>query len=444
VGAAIIVRAPSKSLKMVGTSEENPALEEGAPRMKSDLDGLLAAESLDALLVVGPAQNNAPMVYLTGGAHVTQAYLVKKAGGEPVLFHVAMERDEAARTGLRSHNLGNYPVPAIMKRTGKGELEATADLLEEVLAIAGVTSGRIAVIGKMDAGESYALFSLLGEALPGLELVGQLEKESVLWRARATKDAGEVERIRRMGEVTVAVVARTAEFLSGHQVRQGKLVRGDGEYLTVGDVKAKINLWLAERGVENPEGTIFAIGRDAGVPHSQGNAQDPLTVGRTIVFDIYPQEAGGGYFYDFTRTWCLSHAPDEVQSVYEDVRSVYEQILSELAVDTSCAHWQDRASELLEARGHPTLRSDPQTQQGYVHGLGHGLGLQVHEAPSLSTNAAETDRLEAGVVVTIEPGLYYPDQGMGVRLEDTVYVDPNVGPVVLADFPYDLVLPVRG
>ena len=92
------------------------------------------------------------------------------------------------------------------------------------------------------------------------------------------------------------------------------LIGRDGEPVTIGQVKGLINLWLAERGAENPEGTIFAIGRDAAVPHSSGNPSDILRLGQTIVFDIYPCEAGGGYFYDFTRTWCLGYAPDDVQA----------------------------------------------------------------------------------------------------------------------------------
>ena len=88
--------------------------------------------------------------------------------------------------------------------------------------------------------------------------------------------------------------------------------------------KRRINLWLAERGADNPEGTIFAIGRDAGVPHSTGTASDPLRLGQTIVYDIFPCEAGGGYYYDFTRTWCLGYAPDAVQALYQDVLDVYQ------------------------------------------------------------------------------------------------------------------------
>ena len=77
-----------------------------------------------------------------------------------------------------------------------------------------------------------------------------------------------------------------------------------------------------------------------------------------------------------------------------------------------------------------------------MHSLGHGLGLHVHENPTFGAGATEADRLDPGVVVTIEPGLYYPERGMGVRLEDTVYARPDGGFEVLADYSLDLVLPI--
>jgi Xaa-Pro aminopeptidase len=103
-----------------------------------------------------------------------------------------------------------------------------------------------------------------------------------------------------------------------------------------------------------------------------------------------------------------------------------------------------KVCEFFESRGHPTIGSDPKTHDGYVHGLGHGVGLQVHERPSLSDSAANTDRLEAGNVVTIEPGLYYPERNAGVRLEDIVYLRPDGTLEVLSTFPLDLVVPCQG
>jgi len=197
--------------------------------------------------------------------------------------------------------------------------------------------------------------------------------------ARATKSSEEMERIRRMGIITTSVVQKTRDLLTSHQVVDETLIKSDGQPLTIGDVKARINLWLAEAGVENPEGTIFAIGRDGGIPHSSGTPSDPIKLGQAIVYDIFPCEAGGGYFYDFTRTWCLGYAPDEVLKAYEQVKQVYDTVVSELEVDVNPARYQARACELYEAMGHETIRQNPKIEQGYIHSLGHGVGLDVHE-----------------------------------------------------------------
>lgn len=410
--------------------------------MKSDLDSLMETKDLDAVLITGPGFHNPPMVYMTGGAHMTQADLIKKRGQEPVLFCSPMERDEAARTGLATQSFSNYPMEDLYKQANGNAVKALVLRYQRMLTEQGISSGRLAVYGRIDAGRAYAIFSALQKSMPELSILGEMD-ESALLSAMATKDHSEVERIRCMGKTTTQVVGRVAEFLSSQRAKGDVLVNQDGEPVTVGEVKRRINLWLAELGAENPEETIFAVGRDAGVPHSTGNPSDVLRLGQTIVFDIFPCEAGGGYFYDFTRTWCLGYAPDEAQALYEDVLAVYQQIMDELEMGAHCPSYQLRACEIFEARGHPTIQSKPQTQEGYVHSLGHGVGLNIHERPWFGRNASETDRLDPGSVFTIEPGLYYPERGLGVRLENTVWVRPDGKMEVLADYPMDLVLPVK-
>jgi Xaa-Pro aminopeptidase len=410
--------------------------------MKKDIDELMQAHQLDALLVTGAAPHNPAMYYFTGGGHISQADLVKKRGYPPVLFYNPMERDEAAKSGLETRNLADYRPMELLKECNGDVLKATVLRYQKMLTDLDITSGRIAIYGRVDAGFSYGIFAGLQAAIPGLAIVGEVD-DSVLLLAMATKDEAEVERIRKMGQVTVSVVSEVADYLTSQRVNQGVLVHADGNPVTVGDVKRRINLWLMERGAENPEGTIFAIGRDAGVPHSAGNPQDAIRLGETIVFDIFPCEAGGGYYYDFTRTWCLGYARDEAQALYDDVFTVYQQIMGELQAGGHCPDYQLRTCELFEGGGHPTVRSNPQTQEGYVHSLGHGLGLHVHERPWFRSLASPADRLEPGSVVTIEPGLYYPERGMGVRLEDTVWVRPDGKMEILAEYPLDLVLPMK-
>ena len=93
--------------------------------------------------------------------------------------------------------------------------------------------------------------------------------------------------------------------------------------------------------------------------------------------------------------------------------------------------------------GHATIADRPDITEGYVHSIGHGLGLEVHENPFSGITSAESDVLKPGVVFTIEPGLYYPSKDMGIRIEDTVYLNPKGQFEIMADFPYDLVLPMK-
>jgi Xaa-Pro aminopeptidase len=353
-----------------------------------------------------------------------------------------MERDEAAKSGLKTKNLMEYNFTELLNHANGDYQLAIAKRYQLMLGEVGVDSGNLALYGRSEIGTNYAVFSTLQREMPQLNLIGEINN-SVLMLARMTKDDAEIERIRRMGKITTEVVGLVADYITSHAVRDEVMVKPNGEPLTIGDIKKHIDLWLAERGAENPEDTIFAIGRDAGVPHSSGNPSDPLKLGRTIVFDIYPCEAGGGYFYDFTRTWCLGYAPDDVQSLYETVLSAYNKISSQLKVRAPFQDYQNMVCELFSAQGHPTIKEDPQTQQGYVHSLGHGIGLNVHERPWSGISSDDRDCLIPGAVFTLEPGLYYPDKGMGVRLENSLWVRPDGRMEVLADYPMDLVLPVR-
>jgi Xaa-Pro aminopeptidase len=410
--------------------------------MKSELDQLLKLNQADALWVTGPAQHNPAMVYLTGGGHMTQADVIKPFGKPMLLCHAPMERDEAAKTGLQTLNYTQFPLKERLAKAQGDRLLAQALLYQKILEHAGVMQGTVLLYGRSEVGKHYSLINKLQELLPDLTFKGDMD-DAVLLQAMATKDSDEIERIRAMGEIVVTVVSRTAALLTNHPIVNEILVKADGTPLTVGDVKAQINLWLAELGAENPEDTIFAIGRDAGVPHSNGTPTDPIRLGQTIVYDIFPCEGGGGYFYDFTRTWCLGYAPAEVQSLYDQVKSVYHQVVSELEPGVNAAQFQSRTCTLFEAQGHTTTRQDPTVESGYVHSLGHGVGLNIHEKPWFSRPDDPTNTLVPGSVFTIEPGLYYPDNGMGIRLEDTYYVTSEGKFEKFVDYPMDLVLPMK-
>jgi Xaa-Pro aminopeptidase len=407
--------------------------------MKKDLDAIMEKKNLDVVLVSGSSRQNPALYYFTGNVHMTHGVLIKKSEEEPVLFYHSMERDEAAKTGLETRNLDEYRFNELLKEVDGDRAKASALRYKKVLADLGVNSGRMAVYGKIEAGESFGIYNALQEMLPEVEVVGEVGSTTLL-EAMETKDEDEVAHIRRMGQITVEIVDKAAKFLQSHKAKDGLLVKKDGKRLRIEDVKRQVNLWAIESGVENPHDCIFAIGHDAGVPHSTGNPDDFLHLGKTIVFDIFLQEPGGGYHYDFTRTWCLGHAPEEEQKLYDDVRAVFDEMMGGLEANAPFKALQAQTCELFEAQGHPTVKTDPLTQKGYVHGLGHGLGLNLHEQPFARDKEAA---LKPGVVVTIEPGLYYPEKEMGVRIEDTVYVHTDGTIEVLAEYPHDLVLPIE-
>lgn len=410
--------------------------------MKSEINALMENQGLDALWVMGAGDHNPNMVYFTGLHHISIANLFILKGKEPVLLHQSMERGEAQKTGLKTISMIEYPLSDFIKMA-EGDIKKAQGLFyKKIFTDLGLTQGRVAISGMTDAGSLIGRIDEINNVVPEIEFTS-INQDDPFKIARMTKDKDEVDRIRAMGKVTTEIVAMTADYLSSLSEKQGFLIGKEGRPVTVADVKQRIRLWMAERNVEAPEETIFALGRDAGIPHSAGNPNDILRTGVPIVFDFFPCEAGGGYFYDFTRTWCLGYAPPDVQALYDQVLHVYKTIAAELKINMPFSHYQKRTCELFASFGHPTIMEDPSIEEGYVHSIGHGIGLAVHEEPFSGIDASPFGILKPGVTFTLEPGLYYPDRNMGVRLEDS-YVATQTGEFIrLADYPMDLVIPLK-
>lgn len=387
--------------------------------MKSDLDRLMEDRGLDAIVVSGRTYGNPSLVYLLNGAGVTQGIVVKKRGETPVLIHSPIERDEAAASGLPLVNMARYRFTEILRETGD-RLKATVELYRRIFADLGVR-GDVGFYGTADQGQAYLLLNALAESLPEVRVRAEYD-ENLLEVARATKSADEVAHIREAAHRTCEVVEETLAFLCRHRVKDETLVQDDGSPLTVGDVKRHIYRLMAERELDASEGLIFAIGRDAGVPHSRGRPEDPIRLGQTIVYDIFPRYAGG-YFFDLTRTFCLGYAPPEVESAYRDVAECLDRVIAEVRVGVAARHLQQVACAFFAERGHPTIAGNPETEEGFTHLIGHGLGLAIHEEPVFTDVPTNVRTLQPGHVFTVEPGLYYPDRGYGVRLEDVVWID---------------------
>ena len=220
------------------------------------------------------------------------------------------------------------------------------------------------------------------------------------------------------------------------------MVKDDGAPLTIGDVKAHIRIELARRNLEETHENIFAQGRDAAVPHNTGDPAMPLRLGETIIFDIFPRDRTSGYFHDITRTFFLGHAPDDLMLRWRQIKTIFDSIVHDLRIGERCSHYQDMACDFFEDLGYATVRSNPRTLAGYTHSLGHGLGLDIHESPALSAMPGNDTVLQPGHVISVEPALYDPDKGWGIRIEDTIAVDESGRMINLSNYPYDPIIPV--
>jgi Xaa-Pro aminopeptidase len=408
--------------------------------MKQDLDRLMEERKLDAMLVAGKMHGNPAMYYMVNGAAVSGGYVVKKRGEAAVLVCSPIEREEAAASGLAIVNMSKYDFISILREKGD-PLAAQVELYRRMFADLDV-SGRVGFYGTMDRGSAWVMLNALDRQLEDIEVYGEFDV-TLIDAARATKDLAEANRIREAGRRTCDIIAQTVAFLQSHQVQDEALVQVDGTPLTVGRAHEEIRRFIAEQGLEDPEGFIFAMGRDAGVPHSKGTPEDVIMLGKTIIFDIFPCEAGGGYFADVTRTFCLGYAPPEVEKAYQDVYECHTTLLDAFEVGTEAKHYQQMTCEFFESRGHPTIATDSKTEAGYVHSLGHGLGLAVHEEPRFGDVPSNTDVLQPGHVFTCEPGLYYPDRGFGLRIEDDLWIDPAGTVHNLTEFPKELVVEMK-
>ncbi len=405
--------------------------------MRSDLDRLMQERSLDAIVVMGESKENHALNYLTRHAKITQGIVLKKRAEPPVLICGAMERDEAAKSGLTVKTFTDFGLPALIEETGS-LFEAHLRMLAAIMEYYGV-SGTVSFYGLGDPGQSFVMLTRLKEMLPAVTITGETET-TIFDAAYAIKDAEELEALKSVAARTNMVMGEVVDFLRSCAVQDGRLCTPDGRPLTVGDVKRHLRMRLFHHGLEDNGETIFAIGHDAGVPHSRGEDADVLELGKSIIFDLFPRDIESGYYHDMTRTFCLGYAPPEVQQAYDEVMRTFEMVMRVLKVGERAAYYQDLACDVFEKFGHKTPRSHPGTEEGYVHGLGHGLGLQIHARPRLGV--ASQDVIEVGQVFTIEPGLYYPERGFGVRIEDTVYVDGSGLIHSLTPFPKDLVIPV--
>ncbi|MCY4146667.1 MAG: M24 family metallopeptidase [Chloroflexi bacterium] len=407
--------------------------------MKSDINRLMRERDLDAFIVFGGEEFNSARYYLSNGAKITHGTILKARDGEMLLVCGGIEFAEAQKSGLPVKTSAELGYNDRLKQSENSATEATALFFGDLLREIGLRSGRVGLYGAWQVNKTIALYQLLA-AQSQYEFVAE-GSPTVIETAMLTKDDEEIARMKSVARRCNEVMQAVWDFIASLRRSGDLLIDAAGRRATIGVVKDLARRELMARGLEDT-GMIFAQGADGGSPHSRGEADMPLQIGQAIVFDLFPRELGGGYHHDMTRTWCIGFAPPAVQAAYDTVMDAFDIAVETYGLDKPTHIMQEAVQDHFEARGHATSRSAPKTLCGYMHSLGHGVGIDIHERPSIS-HLARKDTFQIGNVFSIEPGLYYPELGFGMRVEDLFVIDSAGELVSLTTFRKDLVIPLR-
>jgi Xaa-Pro aminopeptidase len=353
------------------------------------------------------------------------------------------DRQAALRSGLAAEGLDALLVTHLPNvRYLTGFTGSAALLVIHAQATVLVTDFRYAVQAPAEAGQAAmvevdqkSVWERLGRVLGDLGLAGSLgieahaltvrdaERVGALTRARVVPTLEQVERLRAIKSPEEVAAIRAAAELA--QDALAEVLPGVRPGHSEREIGAALESALRRRGSEwHPFPTIVASGPRSALPHARTSAR---TVGRGewLLIDFGAQV--DGYCADLTRTVVVgARADDRQRSMYELVRSAQQRALEHLRPGMTGREGDALAREVIAARGFA---------DAFGHSLGHGLGLEVHEAPRLAPTAEGV--LPPHVVVTVEPGVYFPGWG-GVRLEDDVYLGPD-GPERLSDGRTELV-----
>ena len=250
---------------------------------------------------------------------------------------------------------------------------------------------------------------------------------------RRIKDAAQLDAMRVAQRATEAAFAAARELIGSASPGPDGLVEG-GELLTCERVSARITETLRAHDCEG-EPPIVGAGPRGALVHDLGSG--PIAPGESIIIDIFPQHARSRYCADMTRTFCFGEAPERLRTMHATVYDALKRSTEALAPGASGVTVWEISCDAIEAGGYRTQRTvadGEQLDEDFFHGLGHGVGVDVHEPPFLGLGG--TKELLAGDVVTVEPGVYRKDFG-GVRLEDLVVVTEG-GHEVMTEFDYEL------
>jgi Xaa-Pro aminopeptidase len=349
------------------------------------------------ILIVDSPNRSSDLRYVAGFGSEDPVVLVKR-GKRIAIVVPAMEQERVKRSCPQAivHTPGTLGIP----RKARRRLSNWAAYLlrsEDIRKVVVPSAFPVALARRLET-KGFRV-SVAGDAI---------------FPERAVKVPGEVDCIRRAQQAGVFGVRRAVEVLKRARVSRDGMLEFEGEKLTAGKLRKEIMKTLLDHSCMGRD-IIVAPGMQAADPHEGGHG--PIKQGEGVVIDIFPQHMDHGYWGDISRTVVKGEPAAEYRKMYHAVKEAQEAALSKIRPGVKCATVHKTVADEFQRRGFKTeIRNGRPC--GFIHSTGHGVGLDIHESPSIAPN--ET-RLRKGNVITIEPGLYYPGLG-GVRIEDTVEV----------------------
>jgi Xaa-Pro aminopeptidase len=359
----------------------------------------------DNLLMVADSEHDANMLYAVG-MFVPDPFIYFRLRGRPYIVMSDLEVDRARRAAPRCHVLSLSRYQKRLRRAGVRS-PSLAHVIREILRAKGAR--RVLVPESFPLGLAIELGRLgisvktrAGNVFPQREQKSPAEIKKIS-AALVMAEVGMAEGLQRL---RAARISRDRRLIHNHSPLTSEALR------SVIDTAV-----LQASGL--PANTIVAGGRQGCDPHERGFG--PLRADEPIIIDIFPRSQQTGYFGDITRTVVRGRAGEGVRRLYDTVlcgqKLAFRKVRA--GVPTTAVH--RAVQEFFVQQGYKTGMRHGR-MEGFFHGTGHGLGLEIHEAPRLGSNSP--GELKPGHVVTVEPGLYYPELG-GVRLEDVALVTLN-------------------
>jgi Xaa-Pro aminopeptidase len=354
-----------------------------------------------SLLIVAASESDANMLYATSFFAPDPFIFFQHRGRKHVVMS-DLEIDRAKRQADVDKVLSLSHYATELKKNGKAT-PTTADILESILHER--TIRRLAVPANFP--------TLLADELRRRRFTLEVRKDP-FFPLREKKRNEEVKKIRDSLMVAEAGLEAGLETVKKSRIARDGYLYLNGARLTSEKLKTVVNTAIMARGWV-PSHTIIAAGDQCCDPHNEGSG--PIKANSSIIFDIFPRSQKTGYFGDLSRTVVRGRASERLKAAYAAVQAGQKIAYRDIRSGASGREIHQKILDLFERRGFPTGKIGGR-MQGFFHGTGHGLGLDIHEPPRISPAEAT---LRSGHVVTVEPGLYYPGMG-GVRLEDVVVV----------------------